>query len=173
MPHDDELCATHCQSEDCIHNATMYCNECDGILCISCAHSIHSEGRRKKHEIIHLEMCAQCGFQLATHLCRPCGDYYCDSCYKWIHRKGRLQLHTSAWVCDRCDICECRAAWYGHQDPTNNYKTTVYCRICFVSNFGYKNPLSYVNVFEVQYLGPAVHVTIYIFDYYVIMNIYL
>eukprot|EP01041_Mallomonas_annulata_P002271 gene2271-4420_t len=154
MPPSNELCTAPCQGDKCARYATMYCNDCDSILCGQCSHTIHSEGRRKTHEVLHLTHCAQCGFQLATRYCRSCGDHYCDCCFKWIHRKGRLRLHTSTWVCDRCDVCEERAAWLVQQDEY--YKTTAFCRICFENVFGLQDPLQMDNVFPVQYLGPAV-----------------
>lgn len=157
MPPDDEMCTASCSDDTCGRAATMYCNECDSIMCQPCAAKIHESGRRKGHSIIQLTQCSQCGFQLVSRYCRACMDHYCDCCFAWVHRRGRLRLHTATWVCDRCDSCESRSAWWGVQDPEREYKSTLYCRLCFVSLFGPEDPSSRPNTFPVQYFGPAVH----------------
>ena len=158
MPPAEEVCSTPCQGSSCHRSATIYCSDCDGVLCGTCSHQTHKEGRMRFHTLIRLTTCAQCGFQLATRFCRSCGDHYCDSCFKWVHRKGRLTLHTASWVCDRCDVCEQRAAWLGLSDPAEEFKATVFCRVCFTQSYGDVDPLTVPHVFELQYLGPAVHV---------------
>lgn len=157
MPPLEEMCSTACQNDSCARSAALYCNDCDGLLCVPCSHVIHMEGRRTLHHVINLTHCAQCAFQLATRHCKACGDFYCDSCYTWVHRRGRMKLHVGTWVTDRCDICEMRAAWWAKQDPERNYKATVYCRVCFPAVFGTEEePSEIENVFPVQYSGPAV-----------------
>ena len=158
MPPEDEMCCAPCSVDNCPRTASVYCDQCDVILCQPCCNASHESGRSQQHHLIHLSLCAQCGFQLASRSCRSCGDYYCDSCFGWIHRKGRLRLHVGDWVCDRCDVCEERAAWWGTLDPERNYKTTLFCRVCFVKIFGPEDPLLDRNVFRVMYYGPSVQV---------------
>jgi len=160
MPADNELCVAPCSFDDCKNNATLYCDECDVLLCASCSLTVHDSGKRREHDVVALSVCTQCGFQLASRNCRQCGDLFCDCCFSWIHKRGRLRLHIADWVCDRCDVCEERAAWIGKLDPDRDYETTLFCRVCYSQVYDDSDPFQDNNVIRVQYNGPSVKVRI-------------
>lgn len=130
---DEEFAANclNCENE----RASMFCDECNEIYCISCYNKLHAKGARRLHNQVPIDTCIQCIFQVGSKFCISCGDSYCDTCYKCIHLKGRLRLHIFNWTCDPCIKCDKLSAQWSIVDSYLG-RTLLMCVPCYKEEYG-------------------------------------
>lgn len=88
----------------CTHlSANVYCNA--NFFCDECFEKKEDSGEMKGMERARLDMCIECGYQIATRRCEQCNDDYCDSCFASKHRRGRLMHHSWKGHVKMCEYC--------------------------------------------------------------------
>lgn len=91
-----------------ILSANFSCNAlsthfgCPSFFCESC---LQGEKIFEEVEKAKIQLCVECGYQIASRRCEQCSDDYCDSCFASKHRRGRLMHHSWLPHVQMCEYC--------------------------------------------------------------------
>ena len=103
MPPPEQLYTLTCGQ--CSDTADRHCPGCDDDYCKECFKYLHAKGKAKQHAAETANLCAECGFQIASRICKTCDDYFCDWCFEMKHKAGRLRHHPWNHILPMCVAC--------------------------------------------------------------------
>ena len=84
--------------QNCFHcdfdKGTVFCKDCDYLLCLNCNKSNHFIGDQK-NKYLHsfFEICEECDEQEREIYCKGCEEYFCKPCFNNMHRRGNRKYH--------------------------------------------------------------------------------
>eukprot|EP00941_MAST-03F_sp_MAST-3F-sp1_P000142 g142.t1 len=122
------LCS-QCEEE----RVEFLCQECEVPFCAQCFHDVHRSGKRKKHVKVKVDICGECGYQVATRHCIICATVdrkkrggkskLCDNCFSNRHKRKKHAWNPIVATCVECE--EFAVKWWCQECDDG------YCTLCF------------------------------------------